>query len=381
MKKVLIFLIIFLFYNNIVLAKDSKLQVNSKNVIAVDRKTLSTLYEKNGYMSVPMASTTKIMTCIIALENSSMNEVVNISKNSSKTHGSTLGLRENQKISMNDLLYGLMLRSGNDCAVAIAEHISGNIENFSILMNEKVKELNLTSTNFVSPHGLDDSNHYTSPYDLAIITNYALKNEKFKQIVSTKQYTISIDGVPRTIQNTNELLGNLDGVYGVKTGFTFEAGRCLVSACKRNNLDIIVVVLGADTKRFRTDDSRKIINYIYDNFEYINIEKILQDNFNSIISKYNSNINLEKTNTYPELYLETLSNYEFPFLKDNSPNINFKIHLQNNLSNKTLPHSIIGTLELYDDTKLILKNNILLRNTLYVNSWKFYFVKCLTSIF
>ena len=119
-------------------------------------------------------------------------------------------------------------------------------------MNQKAQQLNLKHTHFVTPHGLDDENHYTTAYELAILTDYALKNEKFKEIVSTKTTTISINGYSRTISNTNELLGNLAGVYGVKTGFTFNAGRCLVSSCRQNDMDIIVVVLGADTKNQRT---------------------------------------------------------------------------------------------------------------------------------
>ena len=381
MKKLFILLLLLVFMNTISLANEPYISINSKNVIAIDRKSLSVLYEKNGYESVSMASTTKIMTCIIALENSSKNSIITISKNSSKTTGSTLGLKENQKITMNDLLYGLMLRSGNDCAVAIAEFISGNVNNFSILMNNKAKSLGLYSTHFVSPHGLDNPNHYTSPYDLAILTNYALNNEEFKKIVSTKQYTIFIDGIPRTIQNTNELLGNFEGVYGVKTGFTFEAGRCLVSACKRNDFDIIVVVLGADTKSYRSSDSKKIINYVFENFHYINIEDELFKSFTYIIGRNSNNISLQKTNTNPEFYLSELENYEFPFSNDKPPRLIYKLYLTKILSNKSKKDLLVGNLELYDDSRFILKSNIYLKSNLSSNSWKFYFKKCLTSIF
>ena len=381
MKKTLIFLVFLVFITNIVSANESFVKTNSKSIIAIDRKSLSTLYEKNGYNSVPMASTTKIMTCIIALENSSMDSTVSISRNASKVSGSTLGLKEGQIITMNDLLYGLMLRSGNDCAVAIAEYISGNIENFSILMNKKAQDLALYSTHFISPHGLDNPDHYTSPYDLAILTNYALNNEDFKKIVSTKQYTIYISGNPRIIQNTNELLGNFDGVYGVKTGFTFEAGRCLVSACKRNNFDIIVVVLGADTKKVRTDDSKKIINYIFQNFQYCNLENEININFTNIIKNNSNIIKLEKTITTPEFYLEHIDNYEFPFLKNTLPNLTYKLHLAKTLSNITSKDSIVGSFELYDNSRLILKKNIFLKNDLVSNSWNFYLKKCLSLRF
>lgn len=141
-----------------------------------------------------------------------------------------------------------MLRSGNDSAVALAIHIGGSIEGFAEMMNQKAKELKLINTHFVVPHGLDKEGHYTTAYELAKIADYALKIDKIKEIVSTKTCTISINNKPKIITNTNELLGSVNGVYGVKTGFTNGAGRCLVSSCKRNNLDIITVVIGADTK-------------------------------------------------------------------------------------------------------------------------------------
>ena len=181
MKKLIILfsMFVFTFYTVSFSVSEKEISTNSKNIIVLDRKTLSVLYEKNAYEKVPMASTTKIMTCILVLENGNLNDIVTVSKNSAKVSGSTLGLKENMKISVNDLLYGLMLRSGNDCAIALAEYISGNVENFSNVMNKKSSELNLQNTHFVTPHGLDDPNHYTTAYDLAILTNYALQNETF----------------------------------------------------------------------------------------------------------------------------------------------------------------------------------------------------------
>lgn len=355
--------------------------INSKNVVAVDRKTLSILYEKDCYKSVPMASTTKIMTCLIALENCSLDEIVTVSKKASLTTGSTLGLVENMKISINDLLYGLMLRSGNDCAVCIAEYISGSVEEFSNLMNKKAKELGLSNTNFVTPHGLDNENHYTSAYELALITNYALKNPKFREIVSTKNYTISFNNYPRTISNTNELLGNLNGVYGVKTGFTFNAGRCLVSACKRNDLDIIVVVLGADTKNNRTKDSANIINYIFNTYNYTDISSIINESFENYVTYFENNYLLEKTTSMPSLRLGTLENYEFPFSKNKELNLKTKIYSLNKFSYKTKPNSKIGIIELYNNDKLICSVDIFLENELIKNDWKYYFKNILNLFF
>ena len=170
-----------------------------------------------------------------------------------------------------------MMVSGNDAAVALAEYISGSIENFSKLMNDKALSLGLSSTNFTSPHGLDHDEHYTTAYDLALITDYALRNKTFSKIVNTQSYTVNINGNLKQLNNTNELLGYLDGVYGVKTGFTNGANRCLVTACKRKDLDIICVVLGCDTKKDRTKDSINLINYIFNNYSLINIKNIIED--------------------------------------------------------------------------------------------------------
>jgi len=269
-------------------------KINSKYAIVLDRNNKNILYGKNEKTKTKMASTTKIMTSLIVIENTNLNNIVEISSKAAGTGGSRLKINKGDKITVRDLLYGLMLRSGNDAAVALAEYIGGSIEGFAILMNNKAKEIGLESTNFVTPHGLDAEEHYTTPYELAILTDYALKNETFANIVNTKIYNITINGYSRTISNTNELLGNLSGVYGVKTGFTNGAGRCLVSSIKRGNLDIICVVLGADTKKIRTTDSIKLIEYTFKNFQQVNVKTKIEEEFNNWKSVNSGRIVIEK---------------------------------------------------------------------------------------
>ena len=252
--------------------------INSRAAIIYDRISGSILYGKKENEKRKMASTTKIMTAIIVLENAKLDDIVTVSSKAAGTGGSRLGLHTNDKISVRDLLYGLMLCSGNDAAVALAEHVGSNLSGFADLMNKKCDSLGLTSTHFVTPHGLDNEEHYTTAYELAIITNYALKNQTFCNYVGTKNYTVSINGKQKNLSNTNELLGNLNGVYGVKTGFTNGANRCLVTSVKRGNMDLICIVLGADTKKDRTKDSVQLIEYAYKNFEMINIrEKVITE--------------------------------------------------------------------------------------------------------
>lgn len=253
--------------------------INARAAVVYDRETKEIIWGKNEKEKRPMASTTKIMTAIVVLENSNLSDVVTISKKAARTGGSRLKISAGDKITVNDLLYGLMLRSGNDAAVALAEHIGGNLEGFATIMNKKAKELGLKNTCFVTPHGLDNENHYTTAYELALLTDYALNNKAFAKIVNTKSTTISINGESRNIYNTNELLGNLTGVNGVKTGFTNGAGRCLVTSCTRNNNQIITVVLGCDTKKQRTVDSSKLIEYAFKNYTRINLEEKIKKEF------------------------------------------------------------------------------------------------------
>ena len=267
--------------------------INSRAAIVIDRNSKKILYGKNENTRRAMASTTKIMTALVVIENTDLNNIVAISKKAAGTGGSRLKLKTGDKISVKDLLYGLMLKSGNDCAVALAEYTGGSIENFANMMNEKAIRLNLLNTHFITPHGLDKEEHYTTAYELAIITDYALNNPIFSKIVNTKVANITINDKNRTIANTNELLGNLEGVYGVKTGFTNGAGRCLVTSVKRDNMDIICIVLGADTKNDRTKDSVKLIEYSFKNYETVSLNNKVTEYFENWNNLNNTRINIE----------------------------------------------------------------------------------------
>ena len=261
-------------------ADTEEIEVNSRIALIYDRASGRAIYSKNGDKETPMASTTKIMTAIVVLENANLKDVVTINSKAAGIGGSCLGLKKNDKITVNDLLYGLLLRSGNDAAVALAIHVGGSIEKFADMMNQKAQEMGLKNSHFIVPHGLDNDGHYTTAYELAKMADYALKIDKFKEIVSTKIATIYINGYSKKINNTNQLLGSINGVYGVKTGFTNGAGRCLVSACNRGKLDIITVIIGANTTKIRTEDTIKLIEYANKNFEIVNIKEKIYNEFN-----------------------------------------------------------------------------------------------------
>ena len=333
--------------------------INSRAAIVLDRNSKFILYGKNENEKRKMASTTKIITAIIVIENANLEEITTVSPKAAGTGGSRLGLHTNDKISIINLLYGLLLCSGNDAAVALAEFTSGSVENFSILMNNKATELGLTSTHFVTPHGLDNDEHYTTAYELALLTDYALKNKTFSNIVSTKSHTIQINNSYKTLSNTNELLGNFEGVYGVKTGFTNGANRCLVTAIKRGNMDIICIVLGADTKKDRTKDSIKLIEYAYKNFELVNVKEKINTEFENwkLCNSSSFYVSKGKTNNL-EIALEDLP-YDFlPVNSNQIDNVSIYIYCNTNLSAPLPSNTPIGYISLSINSTNLINLNI-----------------------
>ncbi len=229
---------------NIIFANNTDIASSAKAMAVIEGYTNTLLYSHNSDQRLAMASTTKIVTAIVAIENTiDFDTPFRVSDNAIGIEGTSIYLQEGEMMSMNDLLLGLILASGNDCAVAIAEHFG--YDNFMTKMNELPSKLGLSNTHFDNPHGLDSDTHYTTAYDLAVITNYALDNEKFREIVSTKRAIISGNGVTndRYLKHKNKLLFSMDNCVGVKTGFTDNAGRCLVNAHEENGMRIVSVVL------------------------------------------------------------------------------------------------------------------------------------------
>ena len=242
------------------------LRVSARNAIALDAKTKEVLWDQNGYEIVPMASTTKILTCLIAINYGNLERKVTISKNAASIRGSTVGFRPGEEVTMRELLFGLMFRSGNDAAIAIAEDIGGSIEGFSNIMNDFAKSLGILDSHFESPHGLDSAKHYSSAYDLAILTSKAMEYPEFRECVGEK--TISKDkyNFTRDYSNINKILHRIPDANGVKTGYTGGAGKCLVSSVNHNGRNIIIVVLNCVD---RWNVTENIYKYVTSNNEFI----------------------------------------------------------------------------------------------------------------
>ena len=347
-------------------------KTNSRRYIVYDRISKSMIIGKNEDIKSAMASTTKIMTTIVILEKADLNEKVTVSAKAGGTGGSRLGIKRGDKASVRDLLYGLMLRSGNDAAVALAEHVGGSVKGFAELMNEKAIELGLTNTHFVTPHGLDDANHYTTALELAKLTDYAMDNETFAKIVGTKSTTIYINNQPRQINNTNELLGVLNGVVGVKTGFTNNAGRCLVTETKRNNMDIITIVLGADTKKDRTKDSVNLIEYTFSKYKMYNLEEQIIEEFNKWKNINEKRILITKgKQSNPKLALGAIEKAIIPICDDDK--IEYSINVLTEVEAPVEQWNVMGTLTVKLNGEILENIDIVNINEVQKRDWKDYF--------
>lgn len=355
--------------------------INSRIAVAYDRDSGRVVWGKNENKKTAMASTTKIMTALVVIENANLDDVVEVSQKSAGTGGSRLGLKKSDKVSVRDLLYGLMLRSGNDAAVALAEYVGGSVENFANLMNDKARALNLKDTHFVTPHGLDDPEHYTTAYELAQIADYALENEIFSKIVGTKSYTITINGYPKSLNNTNELLGYLDGVYGVKTGFTNNAGRCLVTSVKKADMDIITVVIQADTKKDRTKDSIKIINYIFNNYVKVNVEEFVDNEFSNWKEINLGRINVSKAKDCTiNLIKDEVKNKIILVKKDESDYIRAEINGIFEYESPVEKNTKFGEIKIFLNDELLEHEDIFFESTIYKKDVWDYFYQCVNAI-
>ncbi len=239
--------------------------VSAQSAVLIEASTGKILYENNAYEKLPMASTTKIMTAVTVLENAVLTDTVTVSANAAATEGSSMYLESGEKITVLELLYGLMLSSGNDAANALAEHVSGNGADFPLLMNQIAERIGMKSSNFVTPSGLDESEHYSTAYDMAILTAYALKNDVFRKIVSTRSKTVGEGEDTHYLVNHNKLLGRYKYCIGVKTGYTMKSGRCLVSAAEKDGVRLIAVTLN---DRNDWNDHIEMLDYGFSCCEY-----------------------------------------------------------------------------------------------------------------
>ncbi|MFW0966627.1 MAG: D-alanyl-D-alanine carboxypeptidase family protein [Thermacetogeniaceae bacterium] len=249
--------------------------IQAKAAVLIDESSGRVLFAKNPHQRLPQASTTKMMTCLLVIENGDLDKEVKISKYAAETGESSIWLEEGEVLTREDLLYALMLASANDAAVALAESVAGSEEKFVELMNKRARELKLNNTHFINPHGLDADGHYSSAYDLALLAREGLSNELFSSVVTTMERCVPWSGHPwdRYLYNRNRLLTTYKGARGVKTGYTSNAGLCLVGAAQRGKLKLISAVMNSPNVY---DDTQKLLDYGFSKFEAVVVEESKQ---------------------------------------------------------------------------------------------------------
>ena len=271
-RKTLLYLLIlstFLISMMALLASaDTGINSSAKSSALYNPNTKSFLYQNNGDLRLPMASTTKIITGLIAIETLDMDEIVSVPKEAVGVEGSSLYLKEGDMLTVRDLVYGVLLQSANDAATAIALRVSGSISAFADLMTQRAENAGAVNTHFENPHGLDSDQHYTTAHDLSLICAEALCNDAFLKIVSTYKYTFKLGEETRTVVNHNKLLKLYDGCIGVKTGYTKKSGRCLVSAAEKNGIRLIAVTLNDPND---WNDHIEMLDHGFDQLEQVDL--------------------------------------------------------------------------------------------------------------
>lgn len=277
--------------------------ISAKSAVVICAETGETVFSKNPYQQLPMASTTKIMTSVLALEYGASDEYIEVTDEMVSVEGSSIGLLPNDLISLKTLVKGMLLESGNDAANSTAYIVGGTISDFVALMNYKAKEIGMKSTSFETPSGLDGENHYSTAFDMALLGSYAIKNPVFRQICSSKEQTVYYGNEPyrRVLSNSNKLLRLYDGAFGIKTGFTKKSGRCLVSAVEKDGKILVAVTLNAPDD---WNDHIKMYDYCFEKVSSVNLEcnvenlsvKVVGGSENSVKLNISSNPSVTTTN-------------------------------------------------------------------------------------
>ncbi len=351
--------------------------VFAESAIVMDASTGLVLYQKNMNVQRYPASITKIMTVLLALENSSPGDIVTVSKKAVydvEADSSRIWINEGEKLTMQQCLYGILLESANDCAYAVAEHVSGNIENFAKLMNEKAKSLGCKNTHFTNPHGLQNEQHYTTAYDMALITQEALKNESFRKIFSTKTYQIpptNKQKETRYLRNHHKILMNYsyhyDGVVGGKTGYTSTSKYTLVTVAKRGNMELICVIMKDDTAPHQYNDTQRLLDFGFNNFSTYSIsdtEGTSALNESPMFTRYNPL--LSGTNTPVETDKDAFVVLpKSASITDAKKDVTFYTKSQNDSSSTTTKgdSKVIGKISYTYDGKYVGGTNILYKGT------------------
>ena len=388
LKKLIIVITIFIliiFNNSLIYGSESRetitdgenkktvnLNLYARSAALIDAKSGRVLYERNAYDEVSIASTTKIMTCIIALEYGNLTDTVKVSSYAASMPNVQLHIKEGEEYNLEDLLYSLMLESHNDSAAAIAEHIGGSVEGFAELMNSKAKDIGAFNTNFVTPNGLDAVGQHSTAYDIGLIGAYAIENEDFIKITNTNNHVFTDKNGSRnhSVSNKNAFLSMMDGALGIKTGFTSQAGYCFVGALKKDNIKLISVVLASGpNKACKWSDTRKLMLYAIQNHTY----KILFEPLDSYKL-------IEVTNG-KKSSVDTYIDGSFSALMREDENVEYFYKHETSLDAPVKKNQIVGTVEATIDGEIVWTHPIRVKERIEKIDLKFSFDKVLKTLF
>lgn len=328
-----------------------ELASNAKSGIIMEPTTNKVIFEKNSHERLEPASMTKMMTLLLtfeALDNGkiSLDDMVHISKVAAAMGGSQMFLEENSNIRLEEIIKGVSIASANDGAVALAEYIGGSVENFVNMMNQKIADLGLTDTHFTNPHGLHADNHYSSAYDMAIIAANLISHEKILEYTSIyEDYFNKSDGSRTWLVNTNKLTRYYEGVDGLKTGYTKEAGYCLTATAKKNNIRYITVLMGEPTSDLRSSETTSMLNYAFNSFK-----------LNTIISKSQElgNVYIDKSKEKTVKIVTKKDITELISKEKESPNYTYNLKIDK-LKAPLKKGTKVGTVEILDNEGLIVR--------------------------
>ena len=336
---------------------------SAKAMCVMEAGSKRVLYNKNSDAQLAMASTTKIMTAITAIENyDDLDKPFTVSNKSIGIPGTSIYLRSGEKFNLRDLLYGLMLVSGNDASVAIGEEVGGSTANFVKMMNDTAKKIGAVNTHFDNTHGLDSKTHHTTAYDLALITSYAMQNPTFKEIVSTKNTKITnSDGKTRYLKNKNKLLFSMEGCDGVKTGFTDDAGRCLVTSCTRDDMTVVAVVLNCGPM---FEECKALTEKAFNEYQLVDLT-----------SGYTFDKSLPVIGGRAQsVKIGTKGSYRYPLRSDELSKVRYNVRLDESVDAPVESGRVVGEVEIFIDNDLHFAEKIYTMENVRRNSiWEKFF--------
>lgn len=360
LKRVLCFLLVFIFIFTLFplnVFSAGVGDISAEAAVLMVASSGEVLWQKNAYSRLPMASTTKIMTALLTIEQRTPERIIKITEDMVRVEGTSMGLLPDDSVSFYALICGMLLQSGNDAANVAAVSIAGSVDGFAVLMNKKAKQIGMKNTNFVTPSGLDDENHYSCAYDMALLGCTAVKNAEFLSICSKRNVSVSYGNPPykRQMTNHNRLLSSYEGAIGIKTGFTKKSGRCLVSAAERNGVMLVAVTLNAPND---WSDHTKMLDY---GFSLVKKQR-LDDDLSSVKLKITGGES--KT-----VGVKAFSKAEIDVYKEKS-NIKRVVYLKQFEYAPISENTVIGRVMYYDGDTLVFETDLVTQQEVKMKTYE-----------